>query len=376
MARAGFWLHYGTNHGGLLVAYANDLASEPGGRPGVIMAPVGIAATVSTLYQEARSGDAIVDPSGHILDLLPHGSQRQQNFPWLNKAPRPANRQGWEEWMKDGVDHQLSPALRGKGPEPSFIVTPSPLIRAASGAPALYEILDAAGSVRAIHAPNRDLWLGLTVDRDYLRDRPHQIRLANAIVGCGAPGLVFRGFHRDLPPVSDLQYLTGLREIAHAASAGSVDMLLPCSGWLGWLAMAWGTWSFSAGFAGTTWGDREPGRLNRPDEPPNYYFEHQLLRPVRWADHEALARRSDYVACTCPECTDMGGTYDKPLAQRHQLRWANKEGVALASLPTLTQRRDAVTTRLDEAVAFRDGLPKLLKRQVAAGFLDTWQGLV
>jgi hypothetical protein len=376
MARAGFWLHYGTNHGALLVAYADDLAKEPGGRPGVIMAPVGVTGTVNRLFQESRKGDAIVDPSGHILDLLPHGTQRGQNFPWLNQAARPVSQQQWETWMNAGVDHQLSPALRGTGPEPSFIITPSPLIRAAGGTSALYVILDAANAVRAAHAPARNLWMGLTVDRDYLRDRPHQIRLANMVVGLGAPGLVLRAFHRDLPPISDLAYLTGLREVTYAAATASIDLLLPCSGWLGWLAMAWGAWGFSAGLAGTTWADREPGRLNQPDEPPNYFFEHQLLRPVRWTDHEALARRSDYIPCTCPECSSMGSSYDKSFAQRHHLWWANREAVALTALPTVAQRQAAVAARLADAITYRDGLPDALKRRVDAGFLDTWQGLV
>jgi hypothetical protein len=374
MARAGFWLQHAANASKELVEYGDVLASQPAGRPGVIMAPVNARNTLHPLFRQARAkGDAIVDPNGHFLDRS-HTKRSKRHFPWLAQQPRPNEQNVWEAWMEEAINHQLDTDLCGAGSPPTFTITPSPIITADAGATELYMILDAASEVR--QRQNSNPWLGICVDRAYLRSNPHRTRLCNAVVSASADGVVFRAFHSQLPPVTDRAYLEGLRELSFAASAGDVELLLPNAGWLGWLAMAWGAWGFSGGLAAASWGDREPGPMNSPDEPSNPYFEPQLMRTVRWRNHLELLNAEGYEPCACPECQAMGmNTYDANRAKRHQMWWANKEGAELVPL-NLSQRRTSVRTRLEDAVTFREGFSASLQQRVGAGFLDTWLSLL
>ncbi len=220
-----------------------------------------------------------------------------------------------------------------------------------------------------------DCWLGVTVDRTYVRENPHLTRLANAMLATSVDGFVFRASHSQLAPVDDQRYLFGLREIVEACADNGIRVFLPNSGWLGWLAMAWGAWGFSGGMAAGTWVDRIPGPMTRPDRPSEPYFEYQLLRTLPWRVHEQLRRDPSYAPCTCVDCQQMGNTHDSSLTKRHQLRDAYRENSVLA--PTLRpQRRAYVGARLDGAIQFRDGLPLPLRGRVGGEFLDRWRLLV
>lgn len=139
--------------------------------------------------------------------------------------------------------------------------------------------------------------------------------------------------------------------------------------------MAWGAWGFAGGMAASTWVDRKPGPMNRPERPSEPYYEHQLLRTVPWRVHEQFVNEPAYQACTCAGCTQMGTTHDASLAKRHQIRHANDEAFALTSLPA-PQRRAHVRARLDQAIAFRDTLQDPLYSRVGGDFLDRWRDLV
>lgn len=380
VTRGGFWLQHASNEARQLVAFADELAELGHGQPGVSFGPVNVADTLNALFEEARlKGDAILDPHGHLVDRAPTG-RAGQHFPWLVASPRPATQTHWENWMQEALDHQQSAALRGSAPPPSFVMTASPVIEAARGQLELYAVMDAAVAVRARQPAGTDCWQGVTVDRTYIREQPHLTRLLNAMLAAGADGFVVRSSHSQLPPVNDARYLEGLRELVRACANNNIRVFLPNTGWLGWLAMAWGAWGFSGGMAAGTWVDRVPGPITRPDQPSLPYFESQLLRTVKWRVHEQLRNDPSYVPCTCPDCQQMGNTHDSALAKRHQLRWAYLETaalgpLALAALPRV-HRRGHIRTRLDNAIAFRDGLPTPLRSRVGGEFLDRWRALV
>lgn len=374
--RPGFWLQHASNEARQLVAFADELATTPSGRPGVAFGPVNVPGTLNSLFEQARAaGDAILDPHGHLLDDRPHTQRRRDHFPWLTLTPRPATQTQWEAWMQRGLDHQRSSDLRGSGPAPSFVMTPSPVIEAAHGTLELYAVLDAAGAVQAQLSAPSDCWFGVSVDRTYLREQSHLTPLANTMLASPAPGFVFRASHPHLAPVDDHRYLSGLREIVQAMSGNGIPVLLPNAGWLGWLAMGWGAWAFTGGMAAGTWVDRVPGPMTRPKRPAEPYFESQLLRTVPWRVHEQLVQEPAYQPCACPECILMGGTHDGALAKRHQIRQANDEAAALISLAP-SQRQAHVADRLDAAIAFRDGLSRLIQTRVGGEFLERWRELV
>ncbi|WP_142281632.1 hypothetical protein [Mycobacterium kyorinense] len=369
-----FWLEYGNREAPELVGFANDLAQTPAGRPGICFGPLNNPATLEPLYRQARTaGDAIVEPHGYLLDLE-HTARSRNHFPWLAQTPRPATQPEWEQWMQQAVDHQLSARLCGDAGPPSFVITPSPRMEAAR-APELNMVLDAATAVRSRVAAETDCWLGVTVDRTYLREQQQLIRLLNAMIQTGADGFVFRAPQTQLPPVDDSPYLEGLREVVDTCATNRIRFFLPSSGWLGWLAMGWGAWGFSGGMAASSWFDRLPTPITRPQQPPLPYFEPQLLRHVPWRLHQQLASQPGYQACTCLDCGQMGDSHDLPLAKRHQIRHASQETAALTAVP-VADRGCLVAARLDASIAFRDTLPPVLTTRVETRHLDRWRALV
>ena len=255
---------------------------------------------------------------------------------------------------------------------PSFLVTACPQLQAAEGDRGLYPILDAALAVQG--SAEGECWLGVNIDRDYLRQEVHLVRLANALIASRVPGVMLRCFGTQLAPVTDRRVLDGLREIVSSCSASGIRVFLPSSGWLGWLAMAWGAWGFSGGLAKSSWYDRMPSPMTNVTKYDSV-FEPQLLRQVRWTVHENLVDQPEYEECWCSSCASMDGRYDAKEAPRHQLRVANEEAATLRALPT-AQRKITVRQRLDEAIAFRDSLPLVLQSRAQADFLDRWRSFV
>lgn len=372
---SGFWLEYGNREAPELVAFADDLAQTPAGRPGLCFGPLNGPTTLEPLYRRARAaGDAIVEPHGYLLDL-DHTARSRNHFPWLAQTPRPTTRAQWEQWMQHALDHQLSARLQGNAGGPSFVVTASPRMETARGALELNTVLDAAAAVRSRVPAGTDCWLGVTVDRTYLREQQHLIRLLNAMVQTGADGFVFRSQQTQLPPVDDPLYLAGLREVVEACAGNNIRIFLPSSGWLGWLAMGWGAWGFSGGMAAGSWVDRLPTAMTPPQQRPLPYFEPQLLRNVPWRIHQHLMNESGYQPCACPDCAQMGASHDLPLAKRHQLRHASEETAALTGVP-VAQRRQLVANRLDTAIVFRDSLSAPVAARIETRHLDRWRGLL
>ncbi|SOJ54609.1 hypothetical protein MSIMFB_02098 [Mycobacterium simulans] len=370
-----FWLEYGSNEARQLVAFADELAATPAGRPGICFGPLNApATTLEPLYRQARaSGEAIVDPHGYLLDRPP--TERSRNhFPWLVQTPRPTTRPEWEQWMERGLGHQLSARLCGNAGPPSFVITPSPTMDTATPDD-LNTVLDAATAVRS-RVSGHDCWLGVTVDRTYLREPRHLTRLLNAVIQTGADGVVFRSPHLQLAPVDDRFYLDGLREVVETCAANGIRIFLPSSGWLGWLAMGWGAWGFSGGMAAGSWFDRIPGPMTSPQQPSLPYFEPQLLRLVQWRIHEQLVNEPEYQPCGCPDCVQMGSSHDLSLAKRHQIRHASQETATLNAVP-VDQRRQLVAARLDAAINFRDSLSPIVSARIPATIhLDRWRALL
>lgn len=371
-----FWLEYGSQQARPLVSFADELAGTPAGRPGICFGPLNAPLTsLEPLYRQARtSGEAIVEPHGYLLDRTPHRPRKRDYFPWLAQTPRPETQIEWERWMQRGLDHQVSARLCGSAGPPSFVITPSPFMDA-SRPDELNAVLDAATAVRD-RVRDQDCWLGVTVDRAYLRETRHLTRMLNAIVQTGTTGIVFRAPHMQLGVVDDRLYLSGLREVVEGSAANRIRVFLPGSGWLGWLAMGWGAWGFSGGMASGSWVDRIPGPMNRPDQPSLPYFEPQLLRAVPWRNHEQLMSEPEYQPCSCPDCVRMNGAHDPMLAKRHQIRHASEETAALTSV-AVDQRRGLVAARLDEAISFRDGLSRIVKTRIPTTlYLDRWRALM
>lgn len=370
----GFWLQYGAQLADELVALGDDLAAD-GLRPGIVFAPVGAPARLARLYHRARSsGEAFLDPSGFLLDRA-STPRRAASYPWLDASyGRPRDIAARKTWMTQSLEHQLSNDLRDGADEPSILVTPSPQLTAATGTAELYAVIDAADGARDEIAGDRECWLGIVIDRDYLRHDARLTELADAAVTAGFPGVVVRCFQTELPPVGDHRLLGGLRELVEGCAGGDVGVFLPNAGWVGWLALAWGAAGYSGGLSKGSWYDRTPTPMTNPGRRENI-FETQLLRHVSWPIHQQLLDEPNFEECSCRSCQAMHGVYSPDYANVHQIRVAHLWSAELHGL-NLVGRRRAIRGRLEDAVEFRDGLPRSLRDRADAGFLDTWLALV
>lgn len=372
--RAGFWLQFGSQRGDRLVELADELGADAT-RPGIVFAPVAAPDRLRRLYDSARgSGPAVVDPSGFLIDRDP-SRQRAERYPWLEPSfGRPTDEEEWAAWMERGLRHQLSRDLRGSARRPSILITPSPQLSSASGRDEMYTALDAAAAARDAGAGGRECWLGLVVDRDYLRIEQRLTELANAVVSAPFPGVVLRCFQTELAPVQDRALLEGLREFVEACAGADLGVFLPNAGWLGWLAMAWGATGFSGGLPKSSWYDRMPAPMANVPRRPSI-FEHKLLRHVPWPVHDSLRELDDYEPCECRSCEQMAGAHDADAVKDHQIRCAHASGERLRG-QNLAARRREIRSRLDDAISFRDDLPVRLRERADAGFLDRWRSLV
>jgi len=370
----GFWLQYASQNADDLVDLADDLADN-GYRPGIVFAPVGNPARLCQLYGRMRAeGEAFLDPSGFLLDRDGR-QQRATNYPWLDPTyGRPDDLDAWTEWMEQSLQHQLSRGFRGGADEPSILVTPSPQLLASSGTAELYTIVDAASAARDSTEGTRECWLGIAVDRDYLRNNARLTELADTVVTAGFPGVVFRCFQSELSPISDRRLLEGLRELVEGCTGADVPIFLPNAGWVGWLAGAWGAHGHSGGLSKGSWFDRMPTPMRNPGRRDSI-FEPQLLRHVHWTLHEQLFNEDGYEECSCDSCVTMDGDFDAVEAKIHQIRVAHARSNELRPLNVIGRRR-AIRARIDAAVDFRDDLPRTLQDRADARFLDTWLSLV
>jgi len=326
------------------------------------------------MAQREHGGEAFLDPSGFLLDRDP-APQRAQNFPWLDSTyTRPNDVSGWTTWMETSLEHQLSDDFLDGADEPSILATPSPQLSASTGTTGLYSIIDAATAARDSTADERECWLGVAVDRDYLRDQDRLTELADMVVTAGFPGVIFRCFQSELTPITDRRLLDGLRELVEGCAGAGVEIFLPNSGWMGWLAGAWGATGYSGGLSKSSWFDRMPTPMRNPGRRESI-FEPQLLRHVPWTVHDQLIAEDGYEACECGSCVEMDGEYAADEAKLHQVRVAHEWSDKLRQLNAIGRRR-AIRTRIDNAIDFRDDLPRALKDRADAGFLDTWRSLV
>jgi hypothetical protein len=235
-------------------------------------------------------------------------------------------------------------------------------------------VIDAATAAQEAIADDRDCWLGIAVDRDYLRNDARLTEMADAVVTADFPGIIFRCFQGELAPISDRRLLDGLRELVEGCSEGDVGVFLPSAGWLGWLAAAWGATGHSGGLSKGSWFDRMPTPMRNPGRRDSI-FERQLLRHVPWTLHEVLVDEDSYDECRCRSCVVMDGDFDADEAAVHQIRVAHAWSDELRQL-NLAGRRRAIRSRIDDAIDFRDDLARALRDRADAGFLDAWRALV
>lgn len=393
----GFWLQLSATHRGELLALRDEWATSDSGAPGVVLAPVTAPERLLEVARACEDNRVFLDPCGYLIDRRPTQRSRR-HFPWLvgtvgdngGEGPsgryldqmldldggeqpqfqRPRTLDEWVTWMRTSIEHDrmLFESARRK---PSLLVSPCPLIGSMVDH---HELTSVAEAFRELNGEYSDLAPSFCVGPEFSRTEEGVTRLANTIVGLQPSAVLLRCFQTELPPIGDRQYLEGLREIVKACTSNDIAVLLPNSGWVGWLAMGWGAQAFSCGATQSSWYDRPPTPMNQPPQVDRIYDTALMTRREfdLGPDLEAV---DGYESCDCISCEEMNGVFSEQLARTHQLRVARSESLAVEELRQSNARHLLIKGRLAEADQLWQSLPTHLRQDIPGAHLGLWQEL-
>lgn len=396
----GFWLQLSARHRDEVLALRHEWAQSDEGAPGVVLAPVTTRAKLVEAVLECEDERVFLDPCGYLFDRAPTARSRRY-FRWLvgpvddvgeddpDDDPfdevaelfeadgdesayfqRPGTIDKWVAWMRASIEHDVG-LFESVGRKPSLLVSPCPLIESMV---AEHELTSVANAFRQLESEYPNLAPSFCVGPEFTRTEAGVTRLANTVVGLQPSAVLLRCFQAELPPIGDRRYLEGLREVVEACASNDIAVLLPNSGWVGWLATAWGAHAYSGGAAQSSWFDRAPTGMNQP---PRIDRIHDRLLITRrefdlGPDLEAV---DGYEPCDCASCEEMGGIFSESLARTHQMRVARSESLAVDDLQDLRARRLLIKGRLAEADQLWHGLPADLHQSIDGGHLGLWNEL-
>ncbi len=294
--------------------------------------------------QSARRTFAI-EPYGEAVDADVQNPSKwiRTEKPWL--VPPPPSPTNYPQWMLTSLRHQMS--FR-----PSVLITPSPFLSVTNASQMAEQLTDAAHIAAAELGSPVDCLIGFSGSRDWLRAEAALQSVGNVLVDSKLAGVYLRISHRE-NVVRDRQYLHGLRQLTIGLSDAGFQVFLPNSGRLGWLALAWGASSISAGITQGSWSERERTRMSQPTQPSQWYYEHQLGMEVRWRHHDRLTQLRDYRWCQCQHCQHLQNGYDPALARRHAV-FQLAIDVAQVQVASNGVRRRRIRDRLTEMKTFND----------------------
>jgi len=252
------------------------------------------------------------------------------------------------------------------------------------------EINGAMDWVRATRAinPAEPLVVSLALPRTWLESPPHLAALLRELIDSNEVAWYVRVLWPPMTPrygqLRESGLLRGYRELASTASGEGKVLILPNSGFLGWLATGWGASGLSAGMgmAEQAFAEIAQVRTRRGAAMPprkSRYFEPGLLHTVDLDTHIRLLAEQGYVSCTCPYCQRLraaaptaNGTWDRDQVALHYL-------VQLATfLSHLNVRHPRPTARTDvrAARAFWDGLTVKPIGENVPQHLEIWDQLL
>ena len=398
-APQGFWLQLSANHREEVLSLRSEWERSPANVPGVVLAPVTTHERLVEAARVCQDQRVYMDPCGYLLDREPTARARR-HFPWLARAPaegehdqsssgddgepsdgddesndeprsqaRPQSHDEWSRWMRHSIDHDVA-LFAEANREPSVVVSPCPMIESMVSESDIDSVCEAYA---VLEAEYESLIPSFCVGAEFTRTEEGVTRLANALIRLGPPAVLLRCFQSQLPPIADRLYLEGLSEIVQACAADGIEVLLPNSGWVGWLAQSWGDVHYSCGATQSSWFDRVPTPMNAPPQIDRIH-DLQLMTRREYDLGPSLEEIPGYDACDCRSCEEMAGVFDKALARVHQLRAVRAEDLALDGVHGPT-RRLLIKGRLADASQLWQRLPAPLRADIDGGHLALWAEL-
>ncbi len=290
---------------------------------------------------------------------------------WIQRKA-PDNTADWDKTMNEAVEAQQGLNMTG-------IILPSRRLAGADWPDGLQDVLDAARRAVARHSGS-DVMAGLILDEPWITDVRLRRTLLNQFTDLPPQlGVAIHVHWSSANAANEPSALAALRTVVSALSQDNRRVLLAEAGILGWLAVAWGAWGFTAGFSQLSW-RRSTAEVRRAKGQPATrvarYFEMNLLHHVRQATHQRLVRETGYMSCPCAFCAGLSpattSTWDHKLADQHGLYSLANLTDRIAA-PRLSDRQARVRSVVDAAVDFEGSLGFRLRGDSRPLHLAAWR---
>lgn len=337
----------------LLIQVGAEVVNQGGRPPGLLL-------HWGQVHDEGVIGDAA--SARHLAPILAspgairYGRDKigghKEAASWIRRKA-PSTHTEWDQTVDEAMVAQQLLSAAG-------LIVPSRLLTQADWPDGLQAVLDAARRAAGRH-PTADMLVNVIVEECWILDPRLRRTLLNQFTDLPENIGAAVHIHWAAPDVPDRgSSLDALRVVVSALAGDGRRVLLVETGRLGWLAIAWGAWGFTAGLSGASW-TRNTAVVRRARGQPATriarIFDPNLLQHVRQATHARLLGQGGYQPCRCGFCQRQAGSsgWSHDLSGQHAL-YALSRLTEQVAAPTLPQRHARVRAIVQNAINFEAGL--------------------
>lgn len=359
------------NRRALLPPVGSEVGDQGGRPPGLLLhwGKVADEGVRSDASNAGRLSPKLASPGAVRYERDKIGGHREAASWIRRRAPRSSTE--WDLTVDEAVVAQQQLGTAG-------LIVPSRLLRATDWPDGLQAALDAARRA-AVRHPTADMLVNVIVEEPWILDPRLRRTLLNQFTDLPEDLGAAIHIHWSAPDMPGRwQALEALRIVVSALSSDGRRVLLVESGRLGWLALAWGAWGFTASLSGASWARNTAVVRQTKGQPTTRIariFDPNLLQHVRQATHTRLLGENGYQPCPCGFCQRQAGlgTWSHDLAEQHGLYTLARLTEQVAA-PTLSIRHARVRAIVQQAIAFETGLSFRLTGDSRPVHLPAWLG--
>lgn len=238
---------------------------------------------------------------------------------WIRRAA-PSNRAQWDATTDQALDAQRALHVDG-------LIIPTVDLTAGAFPNGMQRAIDAARrAARGLRQSDPEAFVRVIVRQEWVEDGSMRRVLLDQLTDLpDALGVALQIRWARRGVLADATTLNSLKGTVRPLVNDGRRVLLVQSGLLGWLALAWGVWGFTAGLSAASWHDTTEQVRRRAGQPsvPRVarYFAAPLLTLLRRDELGGIGAQLGTCSCTfCARLNPLaGGPWDHLLANQHGL---------------------------------------------------------